>query len=310
MTYNLRKYGTFLIFVLLAFTLWFVYRYQDVYAKNTIIFIEFTNVPDHILFDNNGLVPVELVLQSSGFNLLKASYFPPTIPLDYSLSTTMVNDELVLDLKNNLQNLSDNLNGVYSIERLNQDYIALPVRILDRKKIKLHYDPEVVFENNLVLIEKNFVDGDSIMISGDVNLLKTIDSIRLDNQRIVINDSLQKMNINIQNKLPEGVTSSTSEVVYEVRSTQMTEGVMELKVIITDVPEDVAIKTIPSTVSVTYTVPLSSYNSIIANDFYFKIPFDQLTESENIIPVMVKSTNDEVHSVRTVPSQIKILVIR
>lgn len=312
MTYNLRKYGTFLIFVLLAFTLWFVYRYQENFSQSITVYVDFINKPDHIVFDNEDFVAIDLVLSSSGFNLLKASYFPPRIQLDYADATVTDNGVIFLDLKRNLGAIKASLSSSYAIASLNEDYAELPVSVLDRKRINLLYAPEIVFKNNLVLMKQSFINGDSITISGDAGLINSIESLSLEaaSQKIVITDSLQQLEVNIKNMLPQGVNSDEPVKIYEIRSTQMTEGTTELKVTITGVPDNVAVKAIPSTVKVTYTVPLKYYNSVRTTDFFFEVPYDQLTTSENIIPVIVDNTNDFIYGIRTVPSQIKILVIR
>jgi|GEM_PF-5232492 len=310
MDYRFNKYGTFFLFLLLSFTLWFVYRYQEDFSQTTTVHIDFTNVPDDISFHSDEPLPVKVNLTSSGFRLLKARYFPPIVSMDYLKSVEYINGDVLMDLNKNLVKLKEGIGGDYVLNNVAQEIVEIPVTFLKSKKIKVSFNPDIIYKNNLVPVEVGFVSGDSVLISGDQKLLNTIGDLNFENKEVVVTDTLQQVLLDARELLPDGVIVSSSKMSYNIRTVQMTEGTIELKVMISGIPENVAVKRIPSTINVVYTVPLEDYDSINAADFNYTISFDQLKESVNIIPVEIQTDTERIHSIRTIPSQIKVLVIR
>lgn len=311
MNFNINKYGTFFIFLSLSFTLWFVYKYQEVYTKKVKVLVNFTNVPSNVSYDNeNKLMPINMRLTASGFKLLKATYFHPVVSLDYTKVVDNIDDEILFDLNKHESIITNQLSDEYRVVDMIDDVIQLPVTLLQQKRIPIKFEPEIIYKNNLVPVKLGFEENDSIVVSGNAKTLEGIDFIEFRPRQIIITDTIRKIRLDLASTVPNGINVESDDVVYTIITAQMTEGTIDLKVNVTDIPDAVAVKSIPSIVQVTYTVPLKYYDVIDSDDFVCNIPFEQLEEAENIIMTNVFSKSDLVQDFRTIPNQIKVLVIK
>lgn len=282
-----RQLFLFLFCLFLAFVIWTVHKLSDQYSHS----FQYRVYADVSIkgraTDSESLTKLVVRGRASGFYILQhrfskkgavvsfapeRSYFkkvPDKNDLFYLL-TSEIRDIIV-------ESVEDKLNVDYlSVDTLFFDYPRIggkevPVAVKSRATFKEQYMPTTNFR----------VKPSTILISGNADLLKSIDSVYTSNINIYNADSPLSGFIKLESI--KGVEFSDKEVFYSLEVERYFEEIKEAKVSIINVPDSIDVSVSPKTISLILRSSMKKLRQEMDNNFSVVIDFISLNGSEDTL---------------------------
>ncbi|PQJ30489.1 hypothetical protein BST92_00385 [Nonlabens arenilitoris] len=197
----------------------------------------------------------------------------------------------------------------FKVGYISEELMTIEVNEFIAKKVGLKSKIKVTYEHNYLPIVSPYFTPDSVLITGNDAMIKSINTLEINYADITVQDTVFKKRININEQYPD-IKVEPTHVDYMIKSAVMTEGSFTIPVNIINNKNDIATKIIPSEVEVIFNCRLQDYELIKESDFNVVIDYNSLTEDYNLVTTDVEVLSDRVNSVRFSPQQIQILVMR
>lgn len=306
--YN-RKIRIFLFFLFLTTVIWFIVALSKSYVSTTKIKLVYTNLPSNKLLLNKPIDEMEVVIQATGFNLLKYTINPPKIFLSLVESQKKGSKYYLLPNKQ-INSLKQKLESTSTIVRFLSDTIFVNLGANISKKVPVNPKLKVNFKLGYNFIEELKISPDSISISGPKSSLDSIDEVITNN--LELNEVYENVNVQMQLKTPKWknikMLANTVTVTGEVD--KFTEGKFIVPVNIINIPKGVKLIPFPKEIEIIYQAGLTNFNSINKNSF--SVVFDYLQYQNDTLvrylsPV-IEQKSDLISTLKINPSKIEFLI--
>jgi len=275
----------FVVALILALCLWLMVNLSRDYNLNVELPISLGAVPQEQALAENLPEKATVSVSGEGWKLINLYNNPPSINVDVTNSEINVYDQVQQQM-NMLPDIS-----VQKVQPL-----ILTVQLEERisKKVPLQSRVEVSFQDQYNFVGAPQLQPDSITVSGARSLVENItewttDSVKIEN---VYSDVSRIVDLKNAGNL---LTISQQEARFEARVSQYTEGEVTVNVETRNLPPGRAISYSPSSITVTYDVPIEEYNEVQdINPFNAYITYNQITNDSSgfLTPKVEKTAND------------------
>jgi len=292
MFFNLERGRQLLLFLFclfLAFVIWTVHKLSDQYS-HSFQYRVYANVSiKGRATDSESLTKLIVRGRASGFYILKHRFSKEgaELFLDPEASCFKVAKGekdlfylLVSDIKDVIiESVEDKLNVDYlSVDTLLFNYPQVggkevPVAVKSRATYKEQYMPTTGFR----------VSPSTIIISGDADLIKSIDSIYTTNINVYNADSPISGFIKLESI--KGVEFSDQEVFYSLEVERYFEEIKEAKVNVINVPDTVEVTVVPNRISLILRSSMRKAEFLMDNNLSVVIDFNSLSGSKDTLVV-------------------------
>ncbi|WP_299835759.1 YbbR-like domain-containing protein [uncultured Tenacibaculum sp.] len=296
-------------FLAASFLMWMLINLSKSYTTKVNYFVEYLDLPQDKILQEQPKETVTLIVKGSGFKLLGTSFSSKKIP--FSLKKLVKKNETDYYLLTNSQKeeIQDGLNSGISLVKIDGDSIHFKLGILATKKVPIQLDVNLNYKLGYGT-EKIELDKDSILISGPKQNLESISFLKT--KRVVLEELSEDAEIDVEIELPKNVTElklSDTKVKANIFVDKFTEGSFEIPIEIVGVPNDLKFSTFPKKVKVIYKVGLKNYQKITAD--LFKVVCDyRKTQKDNLeylIPE-IKKKPELISSIRITPQRVDFLM--
>jgi hypothetical protein len=267
--------------VLAAFILWFAFSMQETYTQIIDFQTEIRNLPSDKALSALPPSSIRIQVEGEGVQVLRLYYNPPVVPINAEageVDLLLVASEVVNNVS--LQTVTPRTTQI-SIE--NRDYRKVPIVPV----IELDFSP------GFGMIGQVSISPDSITISGAASIISGITMWHTQKRQLgQLADSLFAT-IAISDSLEGLVGFDVSEVTVRANITEFTEATRTIEVRAIGLGETEQVSFVPSTVDVTYLIPLSQYDSsLAAEDFYVFVPYsDTRRDEQGLVYPMIHLPN-------------------
>lgn len=302
-TLNIPK--TFFGFLLASILFWLLINLSKEYTTEATIDLIYTNLSLKKTIIEAPIKKIPLLIKGSGFKLIVTNLSSNSIKLnlentnrkkatDYYFLTKKLHSEIQNQLKSGIELL-----------RIQKDTIHLKIGTLNSKKIPLKTDLNISFQLGHDLSSPISIKPDSIVISGEQSLLKSI--ILLNLEEINLENISESTKINSDIKIPKNVKADITSAEINITVDKFTEGEIEVPVLVKNAPKGTNI--FPKKVKIIYKVGLKNFNKINPNLFKVECDYNLVNQEENsyLKPKLTKSS-DLITLVRMVPEKIDFLI--
>ncbi|MDR2011034.1 MAG: hypothetical protein LBQ22_11215 [Bacteroidales bacterium] len=310
-----RNIFVFLFFLLLSAFLWFLNALNKEYTTTVTVTLKIENIPGNLIVKDKEAGELRIDIYGHGYSLLKAKIDRIRLPLLIDFNNKTNNVTLYKGLKD--ENISYLLTGeLYStISRRFGDNIQIisilpdtiyfyPEEKMDSKKVPVTLAVEYNIHPEYLLVNSPVLSEDSIVISGQQEIIDTIKKVFTSKQNIGIIDENNKKTVEIE-MLP-GIQYSTENITVEFPVEKYTETYKEVQIQPLYFPDNTNIVLSPANVQVYYKVPLSLYNNIENDNFEVSVNYNK--RKNDIIPVDIKSRNQIIEITKITPIFVKYLL--
>ena len=305
-----KKYIGFPLVVIAVASLWFISKYKDIYKEEINFNVSFINVPEDIIVNSTAAqmnIPVEI--SASGFTLIWEKTFGRGIHLYFKIFTYTINDSLFFNPQKSVKNMKRSKELSYEILNVDDQEVFVNIKRFNSKMLPLKNDLVIEYSANFVSLRTPSFKMDSIMVTGNDDVVASLKEIKVTGKPIVIADSLTTVTINL-NEIYPNLKFNDSNIIMTIAATQMTEGSIEAKVRLINAPQDLEIKLIPENVVVVYSTPISHFDKIKDKDIEVIVDYNQIDDLNMAIIPAVNLLNENIASYRMSPKQIQVLTIK
>ena len=284
-----KRINVFLLFLLSAFVILMFTKLSKQYTNTVAFQIERINVPQENVILNDSIL-LNITLKTHGFKWLSYYLSQPKIKIDFSNDVYKEGDVFVY---NKSKAYLNNTQFKKEVELLSMSPEKLTFRygVNLVKKVPIKINSNINFSpgyNNSSILT---VEPDSIVIVGPNILVSEFEYLETDT--LTITDVRVDLNEKIKLKLPKNNSDlkfSRNYVLLKAKVEKFTEGTLKVPVTLINAPKNSGIKYFPKTVSVSYYVSLSDFNSITSKDFKVVCDYTKTNGNQSfLIPEIVKA---------------------
>jgi len=304
---NKRKAKVFLLFLFCSFLAWSVSKLSDVYESKTKFELTFQNLPDSLLFNNQGNTTLSAKIKASGFQFLRYSINPKNINMDlskvleqggdYFLTAKTLEDELERQLPNSI-GLLELDDPVFYVDLY--QVVSKKIPVVPRLTLKL--------TQNHLLKGRLKLEPDSVQIKGPKRIIGNISEIA------TLPMELQEISKDFAAVLKLRSLDSLGNIVVnkdevKILGTVVRFSEKEFTVAVKErnVPEGYRLKMFPDKVDVLCKAEIDRLKSLETSDFEIYVDYNQVIENKYLFTELGK-TPDDVFSVRLLQNQIEFVL--
>lgn len=304
-----RKVQAFLVFLGLSTILWTISKLSKEYTHSVIVKTNYIELTSDKELQNKPKKTLELVLKTSGFNLIGYSFFQKKINIDLSKTQKKGNDYFYLTNRN-LPSLQVQLPFDQTIKRVYPDTLFFDFGKLSSKEIKIIPQLNINYKAGYNAVGDIEIKPKTIVISGSEKQLSEITTIHTNPLKLnaVFTNFEHKIALDIPKEYHK-IHFSNKEITIKGIVEKFTEANLEIPFEIINVPENYTIETFLKKIKVSYKVSLENYDKIHASDFKIVCDFDNSKHIKNtfLIPELIKKPN-LVSNIKIKPKKIEFLI--
>lgn len=303
------KLKTFFVFLCLSILFWLLIKLSKNYTSYVIFDANYINLPIDKVVQNDPINEIEVLIESTGFNLLKYKLKHNNITFDLSkIAYKSGNDYYYLPNKNTSE-LSKQMNLETEIKRFVQDTIHFKLGVNKRKKVPVILDAEIHFKLGYNFVENLTIFPDSVEIIGPEIQLTNISSIATKKVNLIDVSSKIEKEVLLDISKYKNIVFSENKIKIKAEVDKFTEGSLKVPFKIENLPDSYQITTFPSEVNVIYKVALSNFNKITQDNFEIICDYNETLKnnSSHLIPKF-KNQNILITSAKIVPNKIEFLI--
>lgn len=302
-----REALIFLSFVLLSLGFWLLQSLQQEYEITLNIPVRYKNIPPDIAFTATKPETISFKVKDKGSVLLNYTFGRSFAPVEVNMKTQTNNGKLLVKKKEIESNIQKQLISTTALVSIDPQQIDIPYS----KRIKK--DIPVIF-NGVVQTEPGFkVSGDIRISPSDIHVYATetvLDTIgKIKTVFTDIKKGNKTITRNVQLLPIEGATFDPETVSITFPIEEFTEKTLEIPVICTDLPSRYTIRTFPSVIKVTCSIPLSRFKDVKDDEFTIYISFSDLEQNvTGTLPIQLAKKPDWIDNVSLSPDKIEFIL--
>jgi len=300
---------SFLLFVALAAAFWFVNALGKDRETTISIPIRYVGIPQNVAITNK--IPSEIILNVKDQGLRLFSYSEHRLtPITFDLSRVFKQKGEILFTPEQINaniNKYPHLMPSTTVLEIHPDsifvkYERLSIKTLPIKLVsKIDLAPQYMLSNNVQL------NPSRVTVFGPKNILDSMKSIKT--EYVELKDLNESKNLTIKLKPIKSVRYAFSETKVNLFVEQFTEKNIKIPVKYINCPANLAIRTFPAVVNITYNVGLSHFNSIITNDIEVYLDFNDLKSGDkNRQKLKITNKSAYISNVRISPEEVDFLL--
>lgn len=276
----------YLVFVIISFAFWAILSLNNLIQDNYKVMFRITGIPQGVTMINDYPREFNVTVKNNGYVLLKYMIGDnPEITVDFKeyangngqilISRQELEDMLVAEFGSGTSIVS------FSPESLSIKYTSLP-----GKKVPVEIFGDYVANFQYVVNGEIVAVPDSVTIYSDAGNLSAINKVRT--EKIIsrnLTDSLY-VKIAIQNIKDVRAVPDSVDVMIPVEPLVTKRS--SIPVIVKNLPENVSVVVFPSSVQVSYLLPMSLYNDRLDDKFEASVDYGDIQGNNAKLPVRIE----------------------
>jgi len=316
LSYNLQKLKSFfftkdilsfLFFVALSSTFWFVHALGKERETNIVVPVRYVGIPINVAITNSPPSEISINIKDQGVRLFDYSKDHIT-PLTIDLSRVFYQKGEILITPDLLSGrIRRYLKPTTSLLNIDPDSILIQYEKLKVKTVPIKLYSKIEFANQYMLSNDIQLDPKMVTIFGPKRMLDTINFVRTDilvlknlNDTAYYRCKLQPV------KLIRFSVKSTKVSIYVE---PFTERKVQIPVTAINCPKNVSIRTFPAFVNATYTVGLSQFYTLAPSDIQVYLDYNELILSKQSKQILkIKNNTAHITNIRISPSEVEFII--
>ena len=268
----------FFCFILLAFGFWLLQSLQQEYEIDIRIPVKYKNVPPDISFTETPPEAITVKVKDKGSVLLNYSFGRSFAPIEANMKAQPEKaGKLVISRKDIESDIKKHLIATTSLLSFEPQHIDAAYSKRIKKEIPAVFEGTVQtnagfkVSGDISITPRNISVYASDVVLDTLKEIKTVyTEIKKGNKTVTRTIQLEKI---------DGATLEPTSVTITVPIEEYTEKTLEIPVVCTNLPRHYTLRTFPSVVKVSCSVPLSRFKDVSADDFEIRISFADLEQS-------------------------------
>ncbi|WP_254713157.1 CdaR family protein [Polaribacter sp. HaHaR_3_91] len=290
--------------------MWFLITLSKEYTTSLTFSVNYKNIPQDKLLQNNPTKEIDIIVKSTGFNIIRSGFGDKTITLNANSLRKKSSGSYYFLTRNQVSTIQKQLHSGIELQQIVLDTIYLDIGTLTSKKVALKPNLDIKYQIGYDILEPVSVEPDSIFISGPEAQVKNITSIDL--KVIKLENVREDFSKDVEIVLPKNsgnIKFNSKFTTISGKVEKFTEGTLEVPFTIKNLPRGVDLTILNKTVEIVYVVGLSNFNKIDKN--FFEVVCDYNLSKDNklgyLLPKVIGKP-DYVKSFKVIPNKIDFLI--
>ena len=298
---------SFLFFLALASTFWFVHALGKERETNITVPVRYVGIPINVAITNSPPTEIQLNIKDQGVRLFDYSTSHIT-PLTIDLSRVFYQKGEILITPDLLSGrIRRYLKPTTTILEIKPDSILIQYEKLGVKTVPIKLNSKIELANQYMLSNNIQLDPNIVSVFGPKRLLDTLKN--------VYTEYLEVKNLNDTSyfkcklKPIKLVRFSAKHTKVSVFVEPFTERKVQIQVTAINCPEHTSIRTFPTFVNATYTVGLSQFYTLAPTDLQVYLDYNDLKLSkQSKQPLKIKNNTTHISNIRISPSEVEFIM--
>jgi len=316
LSYNIKKLKSFfftkdilsfLFFLVLSSTFWFVHGLDKERETNIVIPVRYVGIPINVSITNSPPSEISLNIKDKGkflFEYSKKHITPLTIDLSrvfYQKGEILITPDLLSG------RIRRYLKPTTSLLNTNPDSILIQYEKLSVKSLPIKLYSKIEFANQYMLSNEIQLDPKNITVFGPRRILDTLKFVRTENLELKnLNDTIF---YRCKLKPVKFVRFSVKYTKVSIFVEPFTERKVQIPIIAVNCPKKLTIRTFPAFVNATYTVGLSQFYTLAPTDIQVYLDYNNLvTAKQSKQFLKIKNNTSHISNIRISPMQVEYII--
>ncbi len=310
-----RKLLTFIFFVGLSTTFWFVRSLGEQYESNISYPVRYVNLPEKKVLIGSVPEKLGLKVRARGFTIIRSKLNLNLIPIRFNVNSYLMsiagNDSFYVVTETVREILSGELSNVTILD-ITPDTLFFKFTEMVVRKIAVK---PVLAMHNKFFYQQYMQNGeisvspDSIIISGPGSLVTPLRYINT--ELISLTGISDTFSMDCGLERIDQVVFSVQKVKVNIPVDRFTEVEERYTVIPVNVPDTLHMIAIPGQVTLTYRICISNYNKVVNNPPIPLIDYKDISQNHtNRLSVFLSDTPRYVNNIRFSPKETEYLITR
>lgn len=275
-----KEFFTFLLFLLIAATFWFLQNIQSTLEAELTIPIRYREVPDNITITNKLVPAVHVTIRDKGGHLYGYLFHKKKLGIEINLMNWRTPSGIGKIPVNSLETkLSSKLKPSAQILRMSPDSILVYYVEKESKTVPIHLNAKINPLPQHLLVNEPTITPSYVTVYAPIGIL---DSLKVVETAMLKVDNIGDTTLfEVALNSIDGVQFSQEKIQVSVPIEAFTEGSFTIPVTGIHFPENHELRSFPPTIQVSFLVNESSYGKISANDFQISVDYQDIIKSPN-----------------------------
>ncbi|HPF11927.1 MAG TPA: CdaR family protein [Flavobacteriaceae bacterium] len=302
------KVKTFLFFLGLAVVFWFLTKFSKETKTTLVAAIAYTNVPSNTVISQRNSKDITFDITANGFQLLYYAIKEATIHVDVSKYLATDSTKVIIQHAE-LTNLIKKELGASTVENLSKETLSVFLDKTTKKKVPVVFEGGLTYKEGFRALNGAEIVPDSVEVEGPSETISNIHSISTKSFSKKKLDEDFSTSIHLIAPDP-AIKLYPSSVELKVRIAEFTQKQISVPIETINLPDDMEIKILPETISLTFEVSVHEFNKILAHDFRVVCDFsEKITEGNFMIPKVV-SQPKSIFNITFEPKKVEYLIFK
>ena len=298
---------SFLLFLILSASFWFVNVLDKVRETTIDIPIRYVSVPQNIEFTNNVPISIKESVRDNGKELLNYSRKNnKPIAIDFNRQFYQ-NGTIVVSADEIRQVLIRYLSPTTAITQIQPDSLVVAYRKLETRNVRVQLEKHISLAHQYVLDENIVLEPSQVAVVGAGMLFDTLSFVKTNVLELHnLKDTVTRV---VKIKPIAGLRFVPDEVKVKLNVERFTEKRIVVPVTVINCPDDIVLRIFPSQVELSFNVPMSRFSTINVNAVRVLFDYGQLN-GDNKLKHTLKIENNEplIRNLRLRPSDFEYLI--
>ena len=283
-----QKLRSFLLFLILATTIWFLTKFSKPLVAEFSLDLQYTNLPEQTLISPQAPKDLLIKVNANGFKLLTEFFKDKTLFLDLSAGRTLEEDKIRFNQDQLLAFCYRKLPFAEVISVETKELI-IPVDRMAAKTIEVVFQGELSLAQGFKIIDGPELRPKEITIYGPSKIIDTISTVntvftRLDNLRANTEKSIA-----LEALWSDQLSRSLDSISWSAEILEFTQKQIELTVELVNVPRGRRLQIFPETMVLSVEIPVNEYALYDKSNFRLICDYNErISEDSFMIPRLSK----------------------
>jgi hypothetical protein len=298
----------FLFFVLLASGFWILQSLQEEYEIQVTIPVRYKNIPPDISFNQTPPKEIMARIRDKGSVLLNYTVGRNFSGIDINMKDMSEKNGVILFTGHEIESgIMKQLIATTNLLHFEPRQIEVHYGIQKNKTLPVVFDGAIHTDPGFSVFGEMVIDPPVVEVYAADAVLDTLKSVKTVYTEITKGNSIITRSIQLQ-KI-NGVSTEPNAVTITIPIEEFTEKTLEIAVVCTETPSHYTLRTFPSVVKVTGSVPLSRFKELTEADFSIQVSFDDMKQNvSGVLPVRLTKKPDWVRHIAVSPDSVEFLL--
>jgi len=279
-----QKLRSFLVFLLMAASIWFLTKFSKPLVAEFRLNLEYTNFPQQTLVSTDAPKVLNVTVNANGFKLLTEFFSDKSLVIDLSAGRLLEDDKIRFS-QDQLLAFCYRKMPAAGVISLDTKELIVPIDRMAAKEIEVLFQGEVSLSQGFKMIGQPKIEPNKITVYGPSQMIDTISSIRTIYTRLEgLRNNINKA-IALESLFSNELSRSQDSIFWSAQILEYTQKQIELPVELINVPRGKKLQIFPEMMTLSVEIPVNEYALYDKSNFRLICDYtERISEDSFMIP--------------------------